>query len=1568
MTFSDLRTSAMTRLRQLATGGVVALVLGGLLATGMTSAASATALPASAPQVTAVVAPAEQGVSTVTVNVAGPTGAAITKAQMIYFAAVPLDNGAYIQDKPPVNGTFVKNGQWSFSLEAGQDYTFEIFTTVTYGQLLGGSTPYGSAALGDARTINRSSGPSTLDISLFAPSKVSGVVKSTTKVAIKNVQVTLYEFDGTDYTQVAQEAYTSATGAYTFPNVRPGNYAVGFVSYGAYVQSQDLPKQAAVVAPGANAVINGTLALGGKISGVVTGFKVTHNYGYEDDNGEWVEGGEDVIATVATPQSGIVVNPVKLTIEDGMVVDTEIDWNAGSTMTTATGKFLIQGLAPGTYSLSFKDYNWNEQNLLTDSFKSLPLPYPVDANRTFTVAGTATTAASGLLPLQRSSQTATGYVTGFTSVPLDNEYGDIEFTPDTGGLETTLWLDADGSFSGNLTPGRYTWQAFPGESDDWLVRSTYRSKSGTITVVAGNENEPIVIPIEAKDSSFTFSSNPLIEGEGSRSPGDVLTVGAGFDATRGYATYQWTRDGISIFGAKSSSYTVSGGDVNTVIAARVTYQSFDNDYYEDRRSVTATSEGVTVVANTSLASITAPAITSSAATPVVGSVLTANPGTWTVPATRFEYQWETPLGPISGATGKTFTVTAAQLALPIAVTVTGVKPGYVSETAFSNILFIEPGAAPKVVKAPVVTGTTVGQIAGNTKYTVTPGTWSLAGTTPSYAWYINGELQESATQVFVAPTATTGAVSVTVNASKNGYHPGTVQVLAKKGTVGPDITDATVYFGMGNPVAADTQLEVGTTLETDTNFDVDMPFGTTKYSYQWERLVGTKWTAIAKATAASYTVTTLDVAKSLRVTITATHPYYTPVKQTVAAGVGILNPDIYNAASKATLTISGTGAVTSTTTSAVSAWPIAGVVNAYQWGVAVPAVGEAEPTWVAIPKATATTFIPTAAQVGKNIQLRVTSSKAGYTSAVQYSNELAVVAATKITVTVPTTTVSDSAKVGVKLTGKAATVDLPGVVRTYQWQVRDFGVDQAEWLPAAATGANLISYTPTGANYGSGEVQIRLVETIKKGALVTTSVSDGLQVGRGTLVTKVAPTIKVTAGAYTVVGGTWLPAAGTTTYEWVRNGVISESATTAVWNRTAEDNGQWLGVLVTRTVPGYESVSVPVFAQKLAAPTLSTPLTISAPKVGAPASVGEFEVVYSFAHIPNVTFQWYLANVAIKGATQSSYTPLPAQLGKALTVRATATSQLAATATFASAPVVVTAGAAAEHLTVVTAPSITPGATATASQISVQPGYAVTYAWYRAPFLGAPVKIVGATKATYLIQPADIGSFLLVQTTYTRVGYATNQQFAGAGFVGSGEFTWSVAPSLVGSGAAGTVLSINAGTVNDAPTLSYQWFRNGVLVPGATSSSITLLGSHLGDVFTATVTATKTGWQTKSISVEDVTVKLGAAPTTTAVLGGKVTGLAKECSTLAVSNGVWNRDGLTFGYNWQRSLGAAGEWEVISGATASTYLTDGSAAGYRFRAVVFAQRVGFADGVYSTAPTALFANVANCLGGTDTSN
>ncbi|QJW35326.1 cell wall-binding repeat-containing protein [Cellulosimicrobium protaetiae] len=85
-------------------------------------------------------------------------------------------------------------------------------------------------------------------------------------------------------------------------------------------------------------------------------------------------------------------------------------------------------------------------------------------------------------------------------------------------------------------------------------------------------------------------------------------------------------------------------------------------------------------ANLGCLSSSAPTIAGSV---VVGSTLTARPGSWTA-GTSFSYQWLANGAAISGATASTLTLTAGQHGKRISVRVTGARSGYVSASATSS--------------------------------------------------------------------------------------------------------------------------------------------------------------------------------------------------------------------------------------------------------------------------------------------------------------------------------------------------------------------------------------------------------------------------------------------------------------------------------------------------------------------------------------------------------------------------------------------------------------------------------------------------------------------------------------------------------------------------------------------------------------------------------------------------------------------------------------------------------------------------------------------------------------------
>lgn len=225
-----------------------------------------------------------------------------------------------------------------------------------------------------------------------------------------------------------------------------------------------------------------------------------------------------------------------------------------------------------------------------------------------------------------------------------------------------------------VSAGVGTWTGYPAPAYtyEWFVAGiTTGVTTSTYVIQAGDDTKALTVKVTATNSQGsanatsagvtvgTFPVNtvaPTISG--TASVGQTLTATTGTwagTATITY-TYQWTRAGVNIGGATSSTYVLVSGDVASAIRCVVT----GTNTYGTATGV-ASSNAITpaIPVNT-----VAPAVTG---TTVVGQVLSCTTGTWTsTPSLTYTYNW-------SGAGtngGSTYTSVAGDVGNNITCTVT----------------------------------------------------------------------------------------------------------------------------------------------------------------------------------------------------------------------------------------------------------------------------------------------------------------------------------------------------------------------------------------------------------------------------------------------------------------------------------------------------------------------------------------------------------------------------------------------------------------------------------------------------------------------------------------------------------------------------------------------------------------------------------------------------------------------------------------------------------------------------------------------------------------------------------
>jgi hypothetical protein len=137
------------------------------------------------------------------------------------------------------------------------------------------------------------------------------------------------------------------------------------------------------------------------------------------------------------------------------------------------------------------------------------------------------------------------------------------------------------------------------------------------------------------------------------------------------------------------------------------------------------------------------------------------------------------------------------------------------------------------------------------------------------------------------------------------------------------------------------------------------------------------------------------------------------------------------------------------------------------------------------------------------------------------------------------------------------------------------------------------------------------------------------------------------------------------------------------------------------------------------------------------------------------------------------------------------------------------------------------------------------YQWYR-----SGKAIAGATDSSYILGAADIGKTIKVKVTGKKTGFkdAANTSKSSKKVVAL-KFT-APTPTISGTLAVGQTLSADSGVWTPLPDspLSYQWYRSGKAIKGATGETYLLVNADKDKTIKVKVTGKKTGYATTSVT------------------------------------------------------------------------------------------------------------------------
>jgi hypothetical protein len=333
-----------------------------------------------------------------------------------------------------------------------------------------------------------------------------------------------------------------------------------------------------------------------------------------------------------------------------------------------------------------------------------------------------------------------------------------------------------------------------------------------------------------------------------------------------------------------------------------------------------------------------------------------------------------------------------------------------------------------------------------------------------------------------------------------------------------------------------------------------------------------------------------------------------------------------------------------------------------------------------------------------------------------------------------------------------------------------------------------------------------------------------------------------------------------------------------------------------------------------------------------------------------LSYQWLADGSNIDGATASTFTLTQAQVGKAISVKASYTDGIG-TAESKSSAATSAVGNSND------APTGNVTLTGTAIQYSILTASntladvdglgTISYQW-----LANGSEIEGATASTFTLTQAQVGKAISVKASYTdSFGAAESQTSTSTIAIVNINDAPTGTVSISGTITQGQILTASNTLVDvdGLGSISYQWLADGSNIDGATASTFTLTQAQVGKAISVKVSYTDGfGAAESKTSAATVVANINDAPTGTVSISGTVT----QGQILTASNTLVDVDGLgSISYQW------LADGSNIDGATVSTFtLTQAQVGKVISVKASYTDGIGTAESQTSTATTAV-ANI-----------